>query len=134
MQLPFVSRKRYKEVVYKLECLLCHVTGGRLSKAGYDLRVMESCANEHLDECIDEALAEVEAERRWIPVDERLPQEGVNVLVALRIGDRLTVDTDRIYGGRWFAYGSRGYRGSGYVTHWMPLPNHPKEKRKETQK
>ena len=62
----------------------------------------------------------------WISVEERVPQEGVDVLVALRIGDRLTVDTDRIYGGRWFAYGSRGYRGSGYVTYWMPLPEAPK--------
>lgn len=62
----------------------------------------------------------------WISVEERLPQEGIEVIVALQIGDRLAVDTDRIHGREWFAYGSRGYRGSGYVTHWMPLPEVPK--------
>ena len=61
----------------------------------------------------------------WISVDERLPREGVDVLVALRIGDRLTVDTDRIYCGRWYTYGSRGYRGSRFVTYWMPFPEYP---------
>lgn len=44
MKLPFVSRKKYEElererdeITYKLECLLCHATGGRYSKAGYEI-------------------------------------------------------------------------------------------------
>ena len=62
----------------------------------------------------------------WISVDERLPKEGVEVLVALKFHDHLSVDTDRLYGGRWFAYGEM--RGVKYVTHWMPFPEHPKVK------
>jgi len=59
----------------------------------------------------------------WISVDERLPKEGVDVLVTLKIGDRVSVDTDRIYSGRWFGYSSM--RGVSYVTHWMPFPEPP---------
>lgn len=61
----------------------------------------------------------------WISVDERLPKEGVDVLVTLKIGDRVSVDTDRIYSGRWFGYSPM--RGVSYVTHWMPFPEPPKE-------
>ena len=58
MSLPFVSRKKYKELEYKLECLLCHATGGRYSKAGYDLRDMCRMVDDHINECIEEAVAE----------------------------------------------------------------------------
>ena len=54
MRLPFVSRKKYDEIVYKLECLLCHATGGRLSKSGYDLKDMCRTVDYYIDECIDE--------------------------------------------------------------------------------
>jgi hypothetical protein len=54
MELPFVSRKKYNELVYKLECLLCHATGGRYSKAGYSLEDMCRMVDEHIDRCIDE--------------------------------------------------------------------------------
>ena len=40
MKIPFVSRKKYDEGVYKLECLLCHATGGRYSKSTYSLEDM----------------------------------------------------------------------------------------------
>jgi hypothetical protein len=59
---------------------------------------------------------------RWIPVEERLPEEGVSVLVnhwmtgiemAYRRGDQ--------WGITWTGFiGS----GSGY-SHWMPLPSPP---------
>lgn len=55
MELPFVSKKKYDEVVYKLECLLCHATGGRLSKHTYLLNVMESAVTDHIQECCDDA-------------------------------------------------------------------------------
>jgi hypothetical protein len=61
--------------------------------------------------------------QEWISVDERLPEESIDVLVALDFGDRVSVDTDRIYRGKWFAYGEM--RGIRYVTHWMPFPEAP---------
>jgi transcriptional regulator with XRE-family HTH domain len=51
--------------------------------------------------------------RRWISVDEGLPEEGKQVLVCTRRG---TVFTSHYDHGRWHvAY-------SVTITHWMPLP------------
>lgn len=60
------------------------------------------------------ALREQE-ERRWIPVTERLPDIGIEVLVYSE-DDGICVD---YYDGDSFCYYG--------VTHWMPLPEPPKE-------
>ena len=59
------------------------------------------------------ALREQE-ERRWIPVAERLPDVGIEVLIYSE-DDGVCVD---YYGGDSFGYYD--------VTHWMPLPEPPK--------
>lgn len=58
----------------------------------------------------------------WIPVSERLPWEDIRVLVWLRRHDYgpIRIDTDRVHNNRWV-------RWNGCVTHWMPLPEPPKE-------
>ena len=63
MELPFVKRKDYEEVVYKLECLLCHATGGKLSKHTYPLKVMEVAVTDYIQDCCEEALADNEG--KW---------------------------------------------------------------------
>lgn len=61
---------------------------------------------------------------RWIPVEERLPEDGVTVLVC---GSR---------GGIYTAYCNRKHKNPGWhklnskchhcePTHWMPLPEPP---------
>ena len=60
------------------------------------------------------ALREQE-QRRWIPVTERLPEIGIVVLVYSE-DDGICAD---YYGGDSFGYYD--------VTHWMPLPEPPKE-------
>lgn len=55
IELPFVSRKKYDELVYKLECLLCYATGGFYSKAEYSLEDMYRMVDEHIDRCIEES-------------------------------------------------------------------------------
>ncbi len=62
MRLPFVKRKDYEEVVYKLECLLCYATGGKLSKHNYPIKIMEQYVDEYIDDCCDEAIKELD---RW---------------------------------------------------------------------
>lgn len=52
MRFPFVRRKKYDELVYKLECLLCHATGGRLSKHTYTLQVMENAVTDYSEEAV----------------------------------------------------------------------------------
>jgi hypothetical protein len=51
-----------EELIYKLECLLCHATGGKLSKHTYPLDTMESCVNDTIQDYCDEAIEEAKAE------------------------------------------------------------------------
>ena len=62
--------------------------------------------------------------RRWIPVTERLPEIGERVLCYCRanIYDVLKMRSD----GSWVYEISRAYMSS-FVTHWMPLPEPPKD-------
>lgn len=54
--------KELDELAYKLGCLLCHATGGKLSKHTYPLRVMESYVNDTIQDYCEEAEAEAKAE------------------------------------------------------------------------
>ena len=65
-----------------------------------------------------------EENKRWIPVTERLPEDELDrVLIASDfdspVGNQ-KIDTDRFRRGSWVRYGD-------HVTHWMPLPEPPKE-------
>ena len=51
-----------EELVHKLECLLCHSTGGKLSKHTYPLDAMERCVNDTIQEYCEEAQAEARKE------------------------------------------------------------------------
>lgn len=74
---------------------------------------------------LEARIAELEAAQRWIPVSERLPELDQDVLAI--------VDDDIVIGDfrqEWDGeiYFSRDEVGSTrYVTHWMPLPELPKE-------
>ena len=60
------------------------------------------------------------AATKWIPVTERLPEKGEDVLVYTLTHD---VRKAHCYGDRqWFAHDGI-WR---VVTHWMPLPEAPK--------
>ena len=72
MELPFVSRKKYNELIHKLECLLCHATGNLLSKHTYDLRTMENAVTDHINECYDNGYKQAQkdmTEEIFIEVD-----------------------------------------------------------------
>lgn len=59
-----------EDLAYKLGCLLCHATGGKLSKHTYPLRVMESYVNDNIQDYCDEAEAEAKAEAYKECLDE----------------------------------------------------------------
>ncbi len=79
-------------------------------------------------ECALRRIAELEA--RWIPVEERLPEERERVLVwgtdySLPSAPRVHVS----YCARWAVDWSQREERFGLptgVTHWMPLPEPPK--------
>lgn len=62
--------------------------------------------------------------QRWISCSERLPESTDRVLVAITAckypGLTPKLDTDRCVKGIWVRWGDN-------VTHWMPLPEPPKE-------
>jgi len=75
-----------------------------------------------------DAAAEIERlreERRWIPVGERLPEEGVDVLVS-RDG------RCHVAGYETFRNGNVHWTLASFEsvtpTHWMPLPAPPEDK------
>ena len=77
-------------------------------------------------------IAELEAERRWIPVSERLPELGSPILFYDSILERINKGTCTAKNSdntniHWFTDDDLFYFGdrSEYVTHWMPLPQPP---------
>ena len=54
---------------------------------------------------------------QWISVKDRLPEDGVKVLVV----------SDGETGASWHEAGEFGWAIGGTVTHWAPLPAAPKE-------
>ena len=68
------------------------------------------------------AHAEALARDRWIPVEERLPEEGVWVLVATHevnsLGYFRYAQMAYLLGGEW-------HQVNGSVSHWQPLPAPP---------
>lgn len=61
-----VSRVEFDELIYKLECLLCHATGGRLSKHTYDLQTMETIVTDYIDESYTDGVNDGEKVAREI--------------------------------------------------------------------
>ena len=65
--------------------------------------------------------------QQWIPVSERLPEEGVQVLVTDDAGGLATIDVDCGYFDE--EYGRFEWFHSQNVTAWMPLPEPYAERR-----
>lgn len=57
--------------------------------------------------------------QRWIPVTERLPEVGADILVCHKNG---FVATNAWLGTHWWFKDDKNT-----ITHWMPLPEPPKE-------
>lgn len=70
-------------------------------------------------ELLTARIAELEAERRWIPVSERLPENISNVLILSR-GEQLIASYHSKYS-LWYV----PFVDKPVVTHWMPLPKPP---------
>lgn len=64
---------------------------------------------------------------KWIPVSERLPEDWKERVLVLLTKDLVyghpVVDTDRCMDGIWMRY------SDCHITHWMPIPEPPKEYR-----
>ena len=83
-----------------------------------------------LCEALDMAIAALreQEERRWIPVEERLPQNYISVLVYIPTAEPLPMVHEAYIGddGEWHSSVFYGIENED-VTHWMPMPRTPKE-------
>ena len=61
----------------------------------------------------------------WVSVKDRLPDDGTRVLCYCR-GNQYDICHFQKKRKTWFDRSWNGY-AQGYVTHWMPLPELPKE-------
>ena len=114
---------------FDIGCSACDGCENLPECAGLDVSAFE-LLQEYVDRCAryaDEIMA-LREQPRWIPVTERLPAEGERVLAAVEgawVGEAYRDMRDvwmRSYGTPWDA--SIGVS----VTHWMPLPDAPREK------
>ena len=65
--------------------------------------------------------------KRWIPVTERLPENLQRVLI-FRPGQYFEIHIARMSGINWEKWDIDYRTGKkGSITHWMPLPEPPKE-------
>lgn len=83
----------------------------------------EEYCKENREECfgdlINLLLANGVVVREWIPVTERLPEVGADILVCHKNG---FVATNAWLGTHWWFKDDKNT-----ITHWMPLPEPPKE-------
>lgn len=73
-------------------------------------------------------IAELEAKvPRWVPVTERLPEIEQRVLVLDRQGNAMVRTLRRLAGEKEPSFRPDGLVPKLHITHWMPLPEGPKE-------
>lgn len=79
-----------------------------------------------IDRCYELAKQVESAQPKWISVEEKLPEESVEVLMLFK--HNMAAGW---YGGEgdWYSNTDDGFYAScdGEPTHWMPLPEPPKE-------
>ena len=84
--------------------------------------------------CIKQATALYNAGYRkqseWISVEDRLPDEANDYIVALRYSSGAYFSTKRSYSKErgWYGVSADHYYRETAVTHWMPFPSPPAEK------
>lgn len=94
--------------------------------------------DQRVSEVLDSLKAEFESDYEnghipiiynWIKCSDKLPENGKNVLVVIKEGGYTDICVGETYGeGDWMISGEFWYEKSDpAITHWMPLPESPKE-------
>lgn len=100
------------------------------------LFLTNQCGKTDYSQTIEDACSEL-SKHRWIPIEERLPEEDENVLVligtecsVMRIVNRDKTDVwhwDGSYCMMWANWNDTEYADICDASHWMPLPEPPQE-------
>ena len=86
----------------------------------YDKALSKINDLEHENFLLQARIAKLEAQQRWIPVSERLPEDGKPVWVCTIWNEQ---HSGFLIDGVWVGL-FRDFR-EGEITHWMPLPEPP---------
>ena len=125
------------EIKKELERCTSYMCGFPCEGCSYGIDA-EKAESDCVDALLKDALAYIQqleaVQPKWISVEDRLPEDNLNVLV-YAIGDNensviaMTSYTHKMYG-----YNIEGWRSPWQyffyeykITHWMPLPEPPKE-------
>ena len=68
-----------------------------------------------------------EFQSRWIPVSERIPEDGSDILVYCDNGEESRIVACNYANGVWFDCVFNTVMVFKNITHWMPLPKAPKK-------
>jgi len=68
-----------------------------------------------------------EFQSRWIPVSERIPEDGSDILVYCDDGEESRIVACNYDNGVWFDCVFNTVMVFKNITHWMPLPKPPKK-------
>jgi hypothetical protein len=79
-----------------------------------------------LGDIADHLIANGVTVQKWIPVSERLPEHGEVVLCYMSFKEARALQWDNA-SRYWLGYESGDDWSKANVTHWMPLPEPPKE-------
>jgi len=112
----------------------CPFCGGTkiCTEKGINLNYCDNCSaesnvehwnNRPIEDALNARIAELEAERRWIPVSERMPDDWESVLT-IDIS-KSTRDAVTAFYNPETSLWSTPFSSDLWVTHWMPLPEPP---------
>lgn len=138
------ARCEYESVCHGGGCAIIQTAADRIANQSTHIAALQQeieklrAQNEQLREAaalVTKESAEL-LERRWIPVEERLPENGVPVLINYIASDDGKYHPDGT--AVWTDYGCFWWEGSLEdcdtevavpITHWMPLPEPPEVKK-----
>lgn len=115
---------RLREPCQYENCILCQQAADAIEELSKDRDNWKATAKEEREEYwhwFDQYQKDV---HRWIPVTERLPEKFENCLIANKRGKHYDIDKGW-WNGSFFDRCAKGSYSN--VTHWMPLPELPKE-------
>lgn len=96
-----------------------------------DCSYLDACTVENRDRAVPDALALIEHLEakvpKWISVKEQLPDSGRNILTVNGHGVIRVMALWGYAGEKWKWIEDKKFKYYNDITHWMPLPEPPKE-------
>ena len=108
------------------ECPMRHTNGNCLVIGGFCTSVSDEYCNGLREAYLCGALREMRR-NKWVSVNDRLPNDGQDVLAYLYNGEETRIAPFNYDKGTWYDCVMNCTVAINSITHWMPLPDPPKE-------